>query len=427
MKCFGVALLGATLAAAELHAHNHAHLHAKRASPVEAREAVTQVVNDPLVTVYVFNGKDIPFNEVEEGLKDGKYILVPPATTSTAPYSTATPHEFFQKTTTSPTTTSTPKPKPKPTHVAAPAPASSPVGGGIDAHFPSGTIPCHEFPSQYGAIEVPYLGLGGYIGVQNVPDYSFGIDEAISYIVTAIAGSSCTPKSFCSYACPPGYQKSQWPVSQGATGQSIGGVYCNSNGMLELSNPSSPTLCISGTGGVQVTSSLSQNVCICRTDYPGTESETVPLDVLPGGTYPLTCPDAETYYKWEGAATSAQYYLNPAGAPCSEACTWNTPGSNLGNYSPTNLGVGKGTDGNTYVSLFQNRPSNDNGKLNYNIKISGATGSCAYVGGQYLSNGTPSESGCTVSPIKAVAVFRQILTVLQVAAEAGGLTFEFYD
>jgi hypothetical protein len=69
------------------------------------------------------------------------------------------------------------------------------------------------------------------------------------------------------------------------------------------------------------------------------------------------------------------------------------------------LGVGKGTDGNTYVSLFQNAPTNTNGKLNYNIKITGATGSCAYVGGQYLSNGTPSTSGCTVSPIPVVVHF----------------------
>jgi hypothetical protein len=271
------------------------------------------------------------------------------------------------------------------------------------------------------------LGLGGYTGVQNVPDFTFGLDAVISYIETAISGSGCTGKSFCSYACPAGYQKSQWPNAQGNTGQSIGGLYCNANGMLELSNPSSPTICIPGTGGVQIKSTLSQNVCVCRTDYPGTESETVPLDVLPGGTFEVTCPDAKTYYKWEGSDTSAQYYINPSGAPCSEACTWSSAGSNLGNFAPTNFGAGKGTDGVTYLSLFQNAPSNTDGMLNFNIKITGASGDCEYKGGQYYNNGVVSKTGCTVSHIPALFPFLRVVTISQVAAQAGGATVEFYN
>jgi hypothetical protein len=401
MKYIGAVLLGAaTLAVAEIHGHNHARLHAGRhASPVEARDAVTKVVDGAVETVYVLNGKDVPFAEVQEGLKDGKFVLIPEATTSTpTPTPTPTAQQFFQKTTsthTTPTTTSTPPP-PKPTTQAAPA-SPSPAGGDINAHFPSGQIPCSQFPSAYGAVPVPWMGLGGWTGVQQTPNFKFGLDDFISYIVTAVEGSGCTENSFCSFACPAGYQKSQWPKAQGKTGQSIGGLFCNAEGMLELSNPSSPTLCIPGTGGVHVTNNLSQNVCVCRTDYPGTESETVPLDVLPGETFPLTCPDANTYYQWEGSHTSAQYYINPSGEPCSKACTWGAAGSNIGNWAPMNAGVGKGTDGVTYLSLFQNAPTNPDGKLNYNVKITNASGDCEYVNGEYLQNGVVSKTGCTVS------------------------------
>ena len=404
MKYISVALLGAaSLAVAELHGHNHGHHHAaRRASPVEAREAVTKVVQGAVETVYVLDGKDIPLAQVQEGLKDGKYIVLPDATTSTQA-TTKTAPQFFQKTTTTaaPTTTTA---KPKPTAPAAPPappapapPAANPGAGNVNTPFPSGQIPCSQFPSEYGAVPVPWMGLGGWAGVQQTPDFTFGLDKAISYIATAIEGSGCTEKAFCSYACPAGYQKSQWPAAQGSTGQSIGGLYCNTNGMLELSNPSEPTICIAGTGGVQVKNTLSKNVCICRTDYPGTESETIPLDVLPGETSPLTCPDANTYYQWEGAHTSAQYYVNPSGAPCSEACTWGSAGTNLGNWAPMNAGVGKGTDGITYLSIFQNAPTNTDGKLNFNVRITGASGDCEYVGGQYLQNGQVSPTGCTVS------------------------------
>ena len=410
MKYIGVALLGAvTLAVAELHGHNHnhAHLHAaKRGSPVEAREAVTKVIEGAVETVYVLDGKDIPFAQVQEGLKDGKYVVVPDATTSTTQTTTKTPQQFFQKTTTAaPTTTTTPKPKPTTASAAPAPPASNPAAGNVNAQFPSGQVPCSQFPSEYGAVPVPWMGLGGWAGVQQTPDFTFGLDKAISYIVTAIEGSGCTKNSFCSYACQAGYQKSQWPEAQGNTGQSIGGLYCNANGMLELSNPSEQTICIPGTGGVQVKNTLSQNVCICRTDYPGTESETIPLDVLPGETSPLTCPDANTYYQWEGAHTSAQYYINPSDVPCSKACTWGSAGTNIGNWAPMNAGVGKGTDGITYLSIFQNAPTNPDGKLNFNVKITGASGDCEYVGGQYLQNGQVSTTGCTVSHIRVVESF----------------------
>ena len=421
MKFSQIALLSAaTLAVAQ--PHNHAHRHpARHGSPVEGRDAaaVTQTVPGPIVTVYELNGQDISYDEVEAGLKSGKYILIgdtistvipAPTSTSTTPSSTPTHStseaaQFFQK----PSSSSV---APTPTYVApttsaAPAPAktsaaassSSSSGGNVDAEFPSGTIPCSTFPSEYGAVYVDWLGLEGWLGVQQVPNFNFGVDSAISYIETAISGSGgCTKNSFCSYACPAGYQKSQWPSAQGNTGQSIGGLYCNSDGMLELSRSSVPQICISGTGGVQVTNNLSKNVAICRTDYPGTESETVPLNTEPGQTYQLTCPDASTYYTWEGSATSAQYYINPSGTSVGDACQWGSAGSNIGNWAPVNCGVGKGTDGTTYISLFQNAPTNPTGTLDFSIKITGGvSGECSYSGGQFYNNGVVSSTGCTVS------------------------------
>lgn len=418
MKFSAIALVGAaTLAAAQ---HKHAHRHpARHGSPVEARNPdVTETVPAAVVTVYELNGDDIPWDEVEAGLKDGKYVLVgdkistvipvPPSTSSTPTPtpSTSEAAKFFEKPSTSTTPTSTyvpPTTSAAPTTSSTPAPApgssssSSNGGGNIDSDFPSGTIPCSHFPSDYGAVYIDWLGLGGWSGIQNTPNYNI-LDNVISYIETAVSGSTCTENSFCSYACPAGYQKSQWPKAQGNTGQSIGGLYCNSNGMLELSRESETKICTRGVGGVKVTNKLSSNAAICRTDYPGSESETVPLNTQPGQTYELTCPDANTYYSWQNSPTSAQYYINNAGVSESDACQWGTAGSNRGNWAPVNMGVGRGKDGNTYISLFPNAPTNPDGKLNFNIKITGAvSGDCSYSGGKYYSSGNEAPTGCTVS------------------------------
>ncbi|KAI9730444.1 MAG: hypothetical protein M1818_008139 [Claussenomyces sp. TS43310] len=270
-------------------------------------------------------------------------------------------------------------------------------GSGVDSEFLSGQVKCSEFPSTYGAVALDYLGLGGWSGIQQVPNFNWGIDNAISYIETAIAGSgSCQSKSFCSYACPAGYQKSQWPTAQGNTGQSVGGLYCNDDGYLELSNTKFNTLCIQGGGDISVQNDLGSQVSFCRTDYPGTESETIPTLATAGATVALTCPDASDYYKWENSFTSAQYYINPSGKGIEEACQWGTAGSNLGNYSPLIAGVGKTSSG-TFISLFQNAPMNTDGHLDFSIEITGSTsGKCSYSGGKFYDENGEVESGCTV-------------------------------
>ena len=422
MKSTLLALVGAaTLAVAQNHAHNHAAHHhpARHLSPLEGRDlaVVTETAPGPVETIYELNGVGLPYKDVEEGLKNGKYVLVGAGeVSSAAPSTVAAPVTslvaavFKEKvpSTTAPAPTPTPEPttsatpEPAPTSSAAPivpVPSSggSSSGGDIDADFPSGTIPCSEFPSAYGPKPAAYLGFGKWTGIQRVPSFKMGISKAISEIHTAISGESCTAKSFCSYQCPAGYQKSQWPSTQGNTGQSIGGLYCNADGMLELSNPDQKKLCIKGTGGVKVRNEINSNACICRTDYPGTEAETVALETLPGQEYELTCPDALTYYTWEGGHTSAQYYINPSGNGPDKACLWSSPGSNLGNYSPLNAGVGKGTDGVIYLSLFPNWPSNKDGVLDYNVKIEGGSISCKYEGGKFYSQGSEVATGCTVS------------------------------
>ena len=219
----------------------------------------------------------------------------------------------------------------------------------------------------------------------------------IDNIVTN-AGSGCTEGAYCSYACPPGWQKAQWPSTQGATGQSVGGLLCQ-GGMLQLTNAGlSSSLCMQGVGGVNAENNAGQVVSICRTDYPGTESETIPTELQPGQTQPLTVPDAGSYYQWEGKSTSAQYYLNPPGVAAAQGCQWGSPGNDWGNYAPINFGVGA-KDGTTWISIMANTPTTT-ATYPGTVEIQGdISGSCSYSNGQYYSDGSANSAGCTVGPL----------------------------
>lgn len=143
-------------------------------------------------------------------------------------------------------------------------PSTPPQAQGLYKKFPSGTIDCSIFPSDYGAVPIPWLNVGGWSGVQYPP-------LGTANMATAVSGMGCTNGSACSYSCPIGWQKSQWPDElQGGLGQSVGGLLCNDNNKLELTNPKlSEYLCIQGTGATFVHNQLQQNAAICRTDYPG--------------------------------------------------------------------------------------------------------------------------------------------------------------
>jgi SUN family beta-glucosidase len=415
MKSLSIALtaVAASVALADPHVHKHRRFH-EHHNLAERDVTKTAWAPGPTDYVYMLNGQELSAEEVCEGLKDNELKFVDgqdpgvcsqgsssstwsSTTSSAAPSSTttttssapasATPAAFFQ-------TSSWSSPS-EGSSSWAPQSSSGPSvpsgGSGVGAAFPDGQLDCSTFPSQYGAVPLNYLGLGGWSGLQAVT-IAGGF---VNHIVTGIAGESCTEGMMCSYACPPGWQKSQWPSTQGATGQSVGGLSC-SGGKLHLTNPGlSSSLCIAGVGNVQATNNANGVVSICRTDYPGTESETIPVELQSGETEQLTVPDAAQYYTWQGQSTSAQYYLNPIGTPASQGCQWGSPGGNIGNYAPINFGVGaKG--GITWLSIFQNAPTT-NAQYQGTVELKGnLSGSCKYQNGQYCGATGCNSQGCTV-------------------------------
>ncbi|TVY88881.1 Secreted beta-glucosidase [Lachnellula willkommii] len=460
MKFSQIALLSAaTIAAAQ--PHNHArHHHERRGSPVEGRDVVATVeVPGAVETVFVLNGIPISGEDVEAGIASGKYVLVngqvssiasaAPVETAAASIASAAPSsvatassvhegEFIEKVKSSPTTSSSAYVAPTSSAQASSAVASSASSAAASTakaasssttssssksssssstgswpDYVSGSLSCSSFPDKYGAVALDWMNNGGWSGLQHTPNFS-GVLGAVGGLIDLISTpSSCQENTFCSYACPAGYQKSQWPSSnQGSTAQSVGGLYCDTNGKLQLTNPDVKQLCIAGAGGVTVESSVGNVISICRTDYPGTEAETVPLSLNSGDKGIDLCnPDKATYYSWEGAGTSAQYYLNPSGNSPSDACTWNVAGSGLGNYSPVNLGTGA-TDGQTYLSIFGNYPTlTDFTKwtLDYDVSfiVDGTKSPCKYKNKTFYDiNGNPTDhTGCTVSGKTIVVQF----------------------
>jgi len=269
---------------------------------------------------------------------------------------------------------------------AAAANVTTPSGGATLAlwanpsvEFADGVYDCSAFPSdQPGVVAVDWLGFGGWTGCQ----------------LTSGTAQTCEEGAYCSYACQPGMSKSQWPPSQPSNGESRGGLLCK-GGKLYKTNPASNYLCEWGQPSGFVKSSLSGDVCLCRTDYPGTENMVVPTIVGPGANEPLSVVNEATYYQWQGKPTSSQYYVNNMGVPVSDACVWGTAGSNMGNWAPLNFGAGY-SGGMTWLSLF---PVPGSGALNYNVRIvacdasSSINGECSYENGQYSGG----ANGCTVA------------------------------
>lgn len=424
--------LGLAVAHPSRHVHHSHHHDARDAAP--ASDVVS--VAGPTVIMYELNGSTISKEDVEEGIKNGTLVWANGAPQAqSAPVKKVTPQSSSSSSAAPSTTASSPASSsvyvaPSTTSSvevstsnsassssSAPSSASSSSSGsgsysagtGIDADFPSGTIDCSDFPSAYGAMAVDYIGLGGWIGIQSPGSSNGGFSDITTVEASSCSGGNCCSEGmYCSYACPAGYQKSQWPTTQGLTGQSVGGLLCQ-NGKLQLTNSEmSSSLCIPGAEQVTVLvqNELSQNVAVCRTDYPGTESETVPLDVAAGSSDNLTCPDSNEYYKWKGGSTSAQYYVNPAGVAVKDACQWGSNANPWGNYAPLNLGVGY-SNGAAWLAIFQNAPTTD-AKLDFTVEIVGdnVVGSCKYSNGQYCSgNSCSPTTGCTVSISSGTATF----------------------
>ncbi|GAB7366711.1 hypothetical protein MBLNU230_g0669t1 [Neophaeotheca triangularis] len=475
MKTTSIVLLSAAIACAGAHPHNHGHQHhhVKRIpTPVD----VVQVAG-PTVVVYELNGQAISAEDVQNGIANGTLVWANGAVMDKAEYDSSTEQQQQAASTQAPPAYTHPSSSAESEYVAAPpttlstqaapttseeptseyvaptstaqsavessSPAEAPSGSysggsssgsssgwshddasGLDREFPDGEINCSTFPSEYGALAVPWAGLGGWTGIQSPGTrhkrdlLSNAVEKLSGYanIRTATSGTCsgedcCTEGSYCSYACPAGYQKTQWPTTQGATGQSVGGVQCK-NGKLTLTNPSlSKSLCMRGTDQVKVVveNRLSGNSAVCRTDYPGTEAETVPVDTTPGSTTELACPDGDNYYVWEGGMTSAQYYVNPMDVAVQDACQWGSPAQPWGNWAPVNLGVGYSA-GSAWLSIFQNAPTTDE-KLEFSVELQGddMNGKCRYQNGQYCSGenyeNCNTKEGCTVAVRSGTAKF----------------------
>ncbi|KAI1354073.1 beta-glucosidase-domain-containing protein [Xylaria sp. FL0043] len=399
-----------SVAVAQPHRHGHHAHHQKRAdSPLEQRDVVTTYV-PATVTQYMLGDQKVSPEDAQAGLDKGLYVVVgqstPTFTPPPAPAVTSTSSKedavFIEKVTTSsssstptPSTTSTPTststPTPKPT-TSTSYPVSSGAKG-IDADFPDGELDCTTFPSDYGAVALDYLGMGGWSGLQFTPNFSLE-DLAVSFIETGVSKPS-GQKGFYSYACPPGYVKSQWPSAQGNTGQSVGGLFCNGQGKLELTRGDvTKKLCEQGIPGITIENTMSSGTSVCRTDYPGTENMVIPIDATAGSSSDLANIASDSYYVWEGKATTLQYYVNKKGVSAEQGCRWvcDEDPKGCGNWAPINIGVGQSSDGTTYLSIFPNSAVST-AVLDFNIDISGDNSiECYYHVGEGFSGGS---NGCT--------------------------------
>lgn len=400
IKIAVAAALVAGVAASHDHQHLHRLRHAKRAaekSGLGKRDTVYkfEVVEGPTEIEYVLDGQTIPAEEAKKGIKDGKLAVIgesepsfvapaPVYSTSVSPTSAATMGAMFVEKPTS-TSSSTPPPPTK-------TPQANLGGSGLDREFPSGEIDCSTFPAEYGPIAVPWMKQGGWTTLMKVGRWIKGVQ--FDNIKVGIDGDDCEAGDLCSYACPPGYQKTQWPAEQGATRQSVGGLWCNDQGKLELTRPTHTKLCEPGVGGVFIKNQLDDVAALCRTDYPASENMNIPLLTTPGGTFPVTNPSSSGYYVWDGLPTTAQYYLNNKGIGLEDACVWVSKShpDSAGNWAPVNIGTGEAADGTTYLSIFPNAPTS-HAILDYDVELQGdISEECWLRNGQYSK-----PDGCTVS------------------------------
>lgn len=267
--------------------------------------------------------------------------------------------------------------------------SSSGVSGNLDAFtspsstFTDGTIKCSDFDTlaeQDGVVSIDWLGLEGYASIMNMDGDT---------------SSTCQSGYYCSYACQAGMSKTQWPTTQPSDGRSVGGLYCGTDGYLYKSNSGSDNLCEWGEETAYFKSEISQDIALCRTDYPGSENMVVPTLLSSQSSEPVSVVIEDSYYEWDGKPTSAQYYVNNAGVSVEDGCIWSTSGTTVGNWAPLVIGSGS-LNGVTYLSLIPN-PNNEAG-TNYNVKFvardgASTVGSCSYVDNVYT--GGSGSDGCT--------------------------------
>ncbi|CAZ81700.1 unnamed protein product [Tuber melanosporum] len=362
---FSLALAGfCALAAAQPHG-KHAHAHGRHARVLKERDMVTEVTT--VWTTIESTPASTPTYSPQEVKNLGNNIPKPSVspTPSSAPKKDNKKDDKKKDTSDSDTSNS---------------------NSGVDSNsntgreFKDGVIPCSKFPSDYGAVPLPWHTKDGWSGIQ----YNGGnLDNE----------GVCKEGALCSYACPPGFSKGQWPAEQPASGESHGGLLCK-NGFLTLTRSDSKYLCEAGASGITVKNELSDMVAVCRTDYPGSENMVVPLQCDPGTEKVLTTPDADSpgAYTWKGGSTSAQYYVNNAGVSVKDGCLWGKEGGEVGNWAPYIFGSGK-KGGKIWISVSKN--PNNKKPANYNVSIVGGVSSkkCECIMGDCQGG----DAGCTVA------------------------------
>ncbi|CCC68875.1 hypothetical protein NCAS_0B07910 [Naumovozyma castellii] len=317
---------------------------------------------------------------ITEFVDENGAVVVPAQQQATATVANNNEKVAAAATTTAPTTTLQPTTSAKA--------ASSSSSSSSSGDFQDGTIACSDFPSAQGAVSLDWVGLNGWASIMNMDGQT---------------SSSCEDGFYCSYACAPGYSKTQWPSEQPADGRSLGGLYCK-DGFLYRSNTAFSSLCEQDKSSASAQNNVGQSIAMCRTDYPGSESMVIPTLIEAGSSQPISIVDEDSYYQWQGKKTSTQYYVNNAGVSVEDGCIWGQAGSGVGNWAPVVLGAGY-TNGITYLSIIPN--PNNNTPPNFNVKIvategSSVVGSCSYENGAYPGSGS---DGCTVSVTSGSAQF----------------------
>ncbi|KAJ4351637.1 Protein BZZ1 [Didymosphaeria variabile] len=425
---YSTVVIAAAAATALAKPHGHAHHHAAVAKRADAAVYVPGPVET--VVIYELNGHSISEEDVRNGIANGTLTWgedgslsssaavaptpPPPAKTQAVEINHVAqePQPVEQSEPEPPASISEPMEQPS-ENVQAPDPMSyHPVGDDgscpdCDKDFPNRKFNCSEFPAGYGAFHLGNEGLGGWSGIQAPAKRDVaGYHDIMTVPTGSCPGGECCSKGrFCSYACPNPYLKMSFPKLQGARKESVGGLFCNQDGKLEMADGSlSKTLCGKGSSRVKVMvqSKLSKPVSLCRTDYPGTESETLPLTINSGETKELANPDQKSYYFWDNKPTSAQYYVNNQGVSEAQACTWGSGQGDTGNRAPVNIGTSFDDilSNMGYTGLLQNKPTNPDAKLNFVIRFmgDGVSNPCSYKDGQYYNaDGVGNPDGCTAS------------------------------
>lgn len=153
--------------------------------------------------------------------------------------------------------------------------ASTNALANVNIPFVDGTVSCGSPPVQFGADPnaVQYLGGDGWLNSQvgrMTPNGIAGLANAKG----CQQASSDEQIVMCQYNCPAGYVSNQFSNTarwQGINGESVGGLRCGTDNMLYRVRQDVDTICEAESEKVtvEVENRFSQDLYVCKTNYPG--------------------------------------------------------------------------------------------------------------------------------------------------------------